>query len=162
MIWSWINDSWNYVYSFYWSMLTLTTLGETPQPVQNSEYLFVTFDFLVGDVPLIIKNRMLFLRLTLLMIRCSCCLVHCWKHWDHDREYECSQSWLSKQDGLHQAVHGLQVNYLFHDDIEIAYATQSHCPWLTFYSGVKDDVHYVSLEPPQGQPQGYYLLELQD
>ena len=29
-------------------MLTLTTLGETPQPVQNSEYLFVTFDFLVG------------------------------------------------------------------------------------------------------------------
>ena len=37
-------------------MLTLTTLGETPQPVQNSEYLFVTFDFLVGDVPLFIKN----------------------------------------------------------------------------------------------------------
>ena len=29
-------------------MLTLTTLGETPQPVQNSEILFVTFDFLVG------------------------------------------------------------------------------------------------------------------
>ena len=29
-------------------MLTLTTLGETPQPVQNSEYLFVTLDFLVG------------------------------------------------------------------------------------------------------------------
>ena len=35
--------------SFYWSMLTLTTLGETPQPVQNSEYLFVTIDFLVGE-----------------------------------------------------------------------------------------------------------------
>ena len=37
-----------YLASFYWSMLTLTTLGETPQPVQNSEILFVTFDFLVG------------------------------------------------------------------------------------------------------------------
>ena len=34
--------------SFYWSMLTMTTLGETPQPVQNNEYLFVTIDFLVG------------------------------------------------------------------------------------------------------------------
>ena len=29
-------------------MLTMTTLGETPQPVQNNEYLFVTIDFLVG------------------------------------------------------------------------------------------------------------------
>ena len=38
-----------FTFSFYWSMLTLTTLGETPQPVQNSEYLFVTFDFLVGN-----------------------------------------------------------------------------------------------------------------
>merc|ERR1719219_3140097 len=37
-----------YVYSFYWSTLTLTTIGETPQPVQDIEYLFVTFDFLVG------------------------------------------------------------------------------------------------------------------
>jgi len=37
-----------YIYSFYWSTLTLTTIGETPQPVQDVEYLFVTFDFLVG------------------------------------------------------------------------------------------------------------------
>jgi len=37
-----------YIYSFYWSTLTLTTIGETPQPVQDAEYLFVTFDFLVG------------------------------------------------------------------------------------------------------------------
>ena len=35
-------------YSFYWSTLTLTTIGETPQPVQDIEYFFVTFDFLVG------------------------------------------------------------------------------------------------------------------
>ena len=37
-----------YIYSFYWSTLTLTTIGETPQPVQDVEYLFVTIDFLVG------------------------------------------------------------------------------------------------------------------
>ena len=35
-------------HSFYWSTLTLTTIGETPQPVQDIEYFFVTFDFLVG------------------------------------------------------------------------------------------------------------------
>ena len=35
-------------FSFYWSTLTLTTIGETPQPVQDIEYLFVTIDFLVG------------------------------------------------------------------------------------------------------------------
>ena len=37
-----------YVYSLYWSTLTLTTIGETPQPVTDNEYLFVVFDFLVG------------------------------------------------------------------------------------------------------------------
>jgi len=37
-----------YIYSFYWSTLTLTTIGETPQPEQDMEYLFVTFDFLIG------------------------------------------------------------------------------------------------------------------
>ena len=37
-----------YLYSFYWSTLTLTTIGETPQPVQNLEYIFVTVDFLAG------------------------------------------------------------------------------------------------------------------
>ena len=34
--------------SFYWSTLTLTTIGETPQPEKDVEYLFVTIDFLVG------------------------------------------------------------------------------------------------------------------
>ncbi|XP_033631451.1 cyclic nucleotide-gated cation channel alpha-3-like [Asterias rubens] len=37
-----------YIYSLYWSTLTLTTIGETPQPVLDIEYLFVVFDFLVG------------------------------------------------------------------------------------------------------------------
>uniref|UniRef100_A0A6Q2Y9Z9 Cyclic nucleotide-binding domain-containing protein n=1 Tax=Esox lucius TaxID=8010 RepID=A0A6Q2Y9Z9_ESOLU len=37
-----------YAYSMYWSTLTLTTIGETPPPVKNSEYFFVVADFLVG------------------------------------------------------------------------------------------------------------------
>uniref|UniRef100_A0A4W3IE97 Cyclic nucleotide gated channel subunit alpha 1a n=1 Tax=Callorhinchus milii TaxID=7868 RepID=A0A4W3IE97_CALMI len=37
-----------YVYSLYWSTLTLTTIGETPPPVQDSEYIFVVADFLIG------------------------------------------------------------------------------------------------------------------
>ena len=31
-----------YIYSFYWSTLTLTTIGETPPPCVDAEYLFVT------------------------------------------------------------------------------------------------------------------------
>ncbi len=37
-----------YVYSFYWSTLTLTTIGETPWPETDFEFVFVTLDFLVG------------------------------------------------------------------------------------------------------------------
>ncbi|KAF0298532.1 Cyclic nucleotide-gated cation channel subunit A [Amphibalanus amphitrite] len=37
-----------YIYSFYWSTLTLTTIGETPQPVEDVEFVFVTLDFLAG------------------------------------------------------------------------------------------------------------------
>nr|XP_034967862.1 cGMP-gated cation channel alpha-1 [Zootoca vivipara] len=37
-----------YIYSLYWSTLTLTTIGETPPPVKDAEYLFVVVDFLVG------------------------------------------------------------------------------------------------------------------
>ncbi|KAK1167594.1 cyclic nucleotide-gated cation channel alpha-3-like isoform X3 [Acipenser oxyrinchus oxyrinchus] len=37
-----------YIYSLYWSTLTLTTIGETPPPVKDVEYLFVVFDFLIG------------------------------------------------------------------------------------------------------------------
>uniref|UniRef100_A0A803TGC4 Cyclic nucleotide gated channel subunit alpha 1 n=1 Tax=Anolis carolinensis TaxID=28377 RepID=A0A803TGC4_ANOCA len=37
-----------YVYSLYWSTLTLTTIGETPPPVRDVEYVFVVVDFLVG------------------------------------------------------------------------------------------------------------------
>lgn len=37
-----------YIYSFYWSTLTLTTIGETPPPTTDFEYIFVVIDFLVG------------------------------------------------------------------------------------------------------------------
>ncbi|XP_022695007.1 cyclic nucleotide-gated cation channel alpha-3-like isoform X2 [Varroa jacobsoni] len=37
-----------YIYSFYWSTLTLTTIGEVPVPERDSEYVFVVIDFLVG------------------------------------------------------------------------------------------------------------------
>ncbi|KAL3308274.1 Cyclic nucleotide-gated olfactory channel [Cichlidogyrus casuarinus] len=48
-----IGDQWSklstkYVYSFYWSTLILTTIGETPRPVTDFEYIFITIDFLVG------------------------------------------------------------------------------------------------------------------
>ena len=32
----------------YWSTLTLTTIGETPKPERDIEYLFQITDFLVG------------------------------------------------------------------------------------------------------------------
>ncbi|XP_067085932.1 cyclic nucleotide-gated channel cone photoreceptor subunit alpha [Osmerus mordax] len=37
-----------YIYCLYWSTLTLTTIGETPPPVKDIEYLFVVADFLIG------------------------------------------------------------------------------------------------------------------
>ncbi|XP_013783251.1 cyclic nucleotide-gated cation channel alpha-3-like [Limulus polyphemus] len=37
-----------YIYCFYWSTLTLTTIGEVPVPERDIEYLFVVIDFLVG------------------------------------------------------------------------------------------------------------------
>ncbi|XP_025829628.1 cyclic nucleotide-gated cation channel subunit A [Agrilus planipennis] len=37
-----------YIYSFYWSTLTLTTIGETPVPENDAEYLFVVANFLAG------------------------------------------------------------------------------------------------------------------
>uniref|UniRef100_A0A7E4WC21 Cyclic nucleotide-binding domain-containing protein n=2 Tax=Panagrellus redivivus TaxID=6233 RepID=A0A7E4WC21_PANRE len=37
-----------YVYSFYWSTLILTTIGEVPGPVQNIEFAFVTLDLMCG------------------------------------------------------------------------------------------------------------------
>ncbi|XP_055368363.1 cyclic nucleotide-gated cation channel-like isoform X2 [Betta splendens] len=36
----------SYIYCLYWSTLTLTTIGETPPPVRDEEYLFLIFDFL--------------------------------------------------------------------------------------------------------------------
>ncbi|KAM8875273.1 cyclic nucleotide-gated channel alpha-3 isoform 4-T4 [Spinachia spinachia] len=37
-----------YIYSLYWSTLTLTTIGETPAPVRDIEFVFVIADFLTG------------------------------------------------------------------------------------------------------------------
>lgn len=37
-----------YIYCFYWSTLTLTTIGEVPMPEREEEYLFVVVDFLIG------------------------------------------------------------------------------------------------------------------
>lgn len=37
-----------YAFSLYWSTLTLTTIGETPPPALDSEFLFHVVDFLVG------------------------------------------------------------------------------------------------------------------
>lgn len=37
-----------YLFSFYWSTLTLTTIGELPGPRTDWEYFFVIMDFMVG------------------------------------------------------------------------------------------------------------------
>ncbi|XP_067132520.1 cyclic nucleotide-gated channel alpha-3-like [Centruroides vittatus] len=37
-----------YIYCFYWSTLTLTTIGEVPIPEKDVEYVFVVIDFLIG------------------------------------------------------------------------------------------------------------------
>ncbi|KAI6188457.1 hypothetical protein M3Y98_00357000 [Aphelenchoides besseyi] len=37
-----------YIYSFYWSTLILTTIGEVPGPQQNIEFAFVTMDLMCG------------------------------------------------------------------------------------------------------------------
>uniref|UniRef100_A0A0R3RVK4 Cyclic nucleotide-binding domain-containing protein n=1 Tax=Elaeophora elaphi TaxID=1147741 RepID=A0A0R3RVK4_9BILA len=37
-----------YIYSFYWSTLILTTIGEVPGPKRNMEFLFVIMDLMCG------------------------------------------------------------------------------------------------------------------
>lgn len=37
-----------YIYSFYWSTLILTTIGEVPGPQENVEFAFVTMDLMCG------------------------------------------------------------------------------------------------------------------
>ncbi|CAF2878515.1 unnamed protein product [Rotaria sp. Silwood2] len=38
-----------YTYCFYWSTLLLSTIGDVPLPVKRAEYLFVLFDFMIGQ-----------------------------------------------------------------------------------------------------------------
>ena len=38
-----------YIYCFYWSTLTLTTIGEVPTPETDFEYIFVVINFLIGQ-----------------------------------------------------------------------------------------------------------------
>ena len=44
----WGNLSRQYIYSFYWSIMTLTTIGEVPPPETTLEYSFVIVDYSVG------------------------------------------------------------------------------------------------------------------
>lgn len=43
-----------YIYSFYWSTLTLTTIGEVNPPNTTVEYVIVTFDYLIGKFVVVI------------------------------------------------------------------------------------------------------------
>lgn len=43
-----VSLSYQYIYSFYWSTLTLTTIGETPPPEIEAEFIFVIFDYMIG------------------------------------------------------------------------------------------------------------------
>lgn len=50
-----------YIYSFYWSTLTLTTIGETPQPVQvHILYLIYKKLALVRNNPIFCKSHQTF------------------------------------------------------------------------------------------------------
>lgn len=44
-----------YIYCFYWSTLTLTTIGEVPIPETDFEYTFVVINFLIGECVLFAK-----------------------------------------------------------------------------------------------------------
>lgn len=44
----WGKLSRQYVYSFYWSTITLTTIGELAQPHTILEYLFMTLEYFIG------------------------------------------------------------------------------------------------------------------
>jgi hypothetical protein len=37
-----------YTYCFYWSTLLLSTIGDVPLPVRQSEYVFVLLDSMIG------------------------------------------------------------------------------------------------------------------
>ena len=56
-----------YIYAFFWSTLTLTTIGETPPPELEIEYIFTIVDLMIG-------------------VTYFC--HYCWKYWKHDYKYE--------------------------------------------------------------------------
>ena len=43
-----VSLSYQYIYSFYWSTMVLTTVGNVPEPESEYEYLFLIVDFLIG------------------------------------------------------------------------------------------------------------------
>ena len=43
-----LDSAHSYIYCFYWSTITLTTIGGHPEPVIIIEYLFMIIDYLVG------------------------------------------------------------------------------------------------------------------
>lgn len=38
-----------YTYCFYWSTLLLSTIGDVPLPEERVEYVFVLFDYMIGN-----------------------------------------------------------------------------------------------------------------
>ena len=40
--------TYQYIFTFYWSTLTLTTIGETPPPEIEVEFLFVIIEYMIG------------------------------------------------------------------------------------------------------------------
>lgn len=47
-----------YIYSFYWSTLTLTTIGEVPPPHTNVEFIIVIIDYLIGKFGIIRQTQL--------------------------------------------------------------------------------------------------------
>lgn len=98
-----------YIYSFYWSTLTLTTIGETPTPENETEYLFVVADFLagvlifatiVGNIGLRSFSRHLYVNLSTKITSFPSIRFN-------DIEHERCQGGISEQDGRRETVHGV-------------------------------------------------------
>lgn len=108
-----------YIYSFYWSTLTLTTIGETPTPENETEYLFVVADFLagvlifativgnIGSCSILMGSLCQFvlndnLSITFIFIAISSSV-----HRLHDIKHERCEGRVSESHGWREAVHGI-------------------------------------------------------